>query len=151
MKKINCTRIVCLILALTMFAALCFSGCAANQSKSLYAEAENWAYLETETEGKTADVFFICPTVYSGDSDTFNMPLEDTKAKESFLGATNMEKGIYDAESRFFAPYYRQAGLNVYEMASADREQYLTIAYADVKQAFEYYLEHYNNGRPIFI
>ena len=139
---------LCLILVVSMLAALCLSGCA---GKNIYAQAENWAYLETDATEKAADVFFICPTVYGGDGDTFNMALDDEKTKESFVGATNMEKGIYDGDSRFFAPYYRQAALNVYEMAIADREQYLSIAYEDVKLAFEYYLEHYNNGRPIVL
>ena len=151
MKKIRGMRTLCLMLVVSMLAALCMSGCAGKQNGNIYAQAENWAFLETDTSEKTADVFFICPTVYGGDSDTFNMALDDDKTKESFVGATNMEKGIYDGESRFFAPYYRQAGLNAYELDSADREQYLRIAYEDVKLAFEYYLEHYNSGRPIVL
>ena len=151
MKNNRCLRTLCLVLVVSVLAALCMSGCANKQNENMYAQAENWAYLETETSEKTADVFFICPTVYGGDSNTFNMALDDDKTKESFVGATNMEKGIYEGDCRFFAPYYRQAGLNVYEMAPADREQYLSIAYADVKLAFEYYLEHYNNGRPIVL
>lgn len=79
------------------------------------------------------------------------MPLSDGEARESFLGATNMEKGIYDAESRFFAPYYRQAGLSVYELPAEEREPYLALAYEDVCAAFDYYLEHYNEGRPIIV
>ena len=78
-----------------------------------YSNAENWAYLETEATDKTADVFFICPSVYGGSDDACNMSLSDTDTKESFVGAINMEKGIYDADSRFFSPYYRQIGLNV--------------------------------------
>lgn len=144
-------RTLGLVLVLSMLAALCLSGCASQKSENLYALSENWAYLETDASEKTADVFFICPTVYSGDSNRFNMALDDAETKESFLGATNMEKGIYDGDCRFFAPYYQQAGLNVYEMEPVDREQYLSIAYADVKQAFEYYLKHYNNGRPIVL
>ena len=151
MKKVRYLRTLCLILVVSMLAALCLSGCVDKNTKNLYAQAENWAYLETDATEKAADVFFICPTVYGGDSDTFNMALDDEKTKESFVGATNMEKGIYDGDCRFFAPYYRQAALNVYEMESADREPYLSIAYEDVKLAFEYYLEHYNNGRPIVL
>ena len=151
MKKIRSMQALCLVLVVSILAALCLSGCADKQSENMYALPENWAYLETDTAGKTADVFFICPTVYGGDSNSFNMALDDTDTKESFVGATNMEKGIYDGDCRFFAPYYRQAGLNVYEMESADREPYLRIAYEDVKLAFEYYLEHYNNGRPIVL
>ena len=88
-----------------------------------YSAPANWAYLESEEdERKPADVFFICPSVYGGSEDACNMSLSDEDTKESFMGAINMEKGIYDDESRFFAPYYRQIGLNVYEMEEAERE-----------------------------
>ena len=127
------------------------AGCTAEKEQpSAYAQAGNWAYLEVDKTAD-ADVFFICPTVYGGDEDSFNMPMDDEDAKSDFLGATNMEKGIYDSDARFFAPYYRQAGLNVYELSAEDREEYLSLAYADIKEAFLYYLEHYNNGRPFIL
>ena len=67
------------------------------------------------------------------------MSLEDEGAKESFLGAINMEKGIYDEDCRFFAPYYRQMGLSIYELEREDWEEYLAVAYEDVEDAFSYY------------
>lgn len=120
------------------------------ESVSIYAQSENWAYLETE-ETAPADVFFICPTVYGGGEDNFNMSLDDETTKADFLGATNMEKGIYDEDARFFAPYYRQVGLAVYELPAKEREPYLELAYEDVKDAFTYYLENYNQGQPIIL
>ncbi len=130
--------------------AVILSGCGAAGQASMYAQADNWAYLETE-ETQSADVFFLCPTVYAGQEDCWNMPLEDEAAKASFLGAINMEKGIYDQDCRFFAPYYRQAGLSVYLFSPEEREPYLASAYEDVKDAFLYYLDHYNQGRPIIV
>ncbi|HIY61547.1 MAG TPA: DUF3089 domain-containing protein [Candidatus Eisenbergiella pullistercoris] len=124
---------------------------AAAEAAPNYSDAANWAYLETENTDKTADVFFICPSVYGGSDDACNMSLSDADTKESFVGAINMEKGIYDADSRFFAPYYRQIGLNVYDMPEADREPYLETAYADVRDAFLYYMDNYNEGRPIVL
>ena len=131
----------------------CLIGCGqADKARSVeYAKAENWAYFEEDKEASLTDVFFICPTVYGGGKDDWNMPLDDQEARESFLGATNMEKGIYDGAGRFFAPYYRQAGLSVYELPAEEREQYLTIAYEDVKAAFTYYLEYCNDGQPIIV
>ena len=143
-------RVTCLSIVALLIAVLCLSGCTAKQ-ENIYAKAENWAYLETDTSDKEADVFFICPTVYGGDSENCNMALDDEETRQNFLGATNMEKGIYDTDCRFFAPYYRQVGLSVYQMDVQDREQYLEIAYEDVKQAFEYYMENYNDGRPIVL
>lgn len=116
-----------------------------------YSLKENWAYLEKEDSDKDADIFFICPTVYGGTENSFNMSLDDTETKADFLGATNMEKGIYDDNARFFAPYYQQVGMNVYNLPIEDREQYLEIAYEDVRASFEYYMKHYNEGRPIIL
>ena len=105
----------------TLVLVFALAGCGQTAETSLYAQTENWAYLETD-KSADADVFFICPTVYGGGEDSYNMPLDDKDAKSDFLGATNMEKGIYDAEARFFAPYYRQVGLNVYELPAEEQE-----------------------------
>ncbi len=113
-----------------------------------YSDLANWAYFESGGTDKAADVFFVCPTVYMGGD---NMSLSDEKTKSNFLGATNMEKGIYDDDSRFFAPYYRQAGLEVYTMDDSEREKYLASAYEDIKDAFEYYYKNINDGRPIIL
>lgn len=145
-KRVKSVLIVVLFVVVMLFA-----GCGNRQTQNIYSDSSKWAYLETNVDDKEADVFFICPTVYGGDENTFNMSLDDEDTKKSFLGAINMEKGIYDEECRFFAPYYRQAALNVYEMESADREKYLEIAYEDVKRAFEYYMEYYNDGHPIVL
>lgn len=118
--------------------------------ESIYSEVDNWAYL-AQGEDKEADLFILCPTVFSGDNNNHNMSLSDTDSKESFLGALNMEKGIYEDNCRMFAPYYRQAGLDVYEMTAEEREPYLESAYQDVKEAFIYYMENYNDGRPYIL
>ena len=130
---------------------MCFTGCA-NQTVTDYAKSANWAYLESDKREKKADVFFICPTVYFGESGSENMSLSDDDSMGNFLGAINMEKGIYAEDCRFFAPYYRQAGLCVYELKSPDeQEKYYEPAYSDVKAAFEYYMEHYNQGADMCI
>lgn len=133
------------------FLMLLLAGCSRKEAGVDYAKAENWAYCESGEPEDQADVFFICPTVYGGSEGAENMPMEDQEARESFLGATNMEKGIYDDTCRFFAPYYRQAGLYVYGLPEEEREPWLSAAYEDIKAAFSYYLEHYNEGRPIIL
>lgn len=140
-----------IIISVFFILSICLCGCTNQDNSTDYSDKSNWAYFEADAKDKTADVFFVCPTVYSGADDTYNMELTDEKVKEDFVGAINMEKGIYDEDSRFFAPYYRQAGLNVYTMDISDREQYLELAFNDVKNAFEYYYENCNNGRPIIL
>lgn len=122
-----------------------------------YSQNINWAVCEAETsemsevQTKEADVFFICPTASSGDEFTFNANMEDEEFRKSFLAATLMEKGIYDDNARFFAPYYRQATLEVYSLPEEQRDIPLDYAYEDIKNAFEYYLNNFNNGRPLIL
>lgn len=119
-----------------------------------YGAVANWAYTGSTVKGEKpkADVFFICPTVYFGKAGAENMSLQDTETKANFLGATNMEKGIYETNTRFFAPYYRQVGLYVYEMKDRkEQEKYFRTAYKDVSRSFKYYLKHYNEKRPIIL
>ncbi len=139
-----------LLSLLLLLAVACLGGCGRRAAVD-YGDPSNWAYYETEDDAKAADVFFVCPTVYLGGSDGHNMALTDQAAKADFLGATNMEKGIYDDACRFFAPYYRQAALDVYEMEPEARERYLALAFEDVKAAFETYYKDRNEGRPIIL
>ena len=116
-----------------------------------YADAKNWAFLEINKTFKDADVFFICPTVFAGDAAHLNMELTDEKAKKKFIGAINMEKGIYDENARFFAPYYRMAGFSSRGGGENVRKNALEYAYKDVRDAFLHYLKHYNKGRPFIL
>ena len=118
------------------------------QSGTDYANADNWAYFGIG-EGRAADVFLICPTVDM--KDEFNMSLEDEDTKASFLGALNMERGIYEDTARLYAPYYRQAAMKVYSMEPYEREPWLALAYEDISAAFDWYLAHENAGRPIVL
>ena len=119
-----------------------------SSSATQYASPENWAYCAEETP-KDVDLFIICPTVDLGGDGRYNMSLTDEKKKSSFVGALNMELGIYDQECNVFAPYYRQITLSTYSDENCD--EYLAIAYRDVKAAFTYYIKHYNNGRPFVL
>ena len=113
-----------------------------------YYNERNWAYYGIG-EGKDADLFLICPAVDT--NDEYNMSLDDKETKKSFLGALNMERGIYEGCTRMYAPYYRQAAMKVYDLDPEKREPYMQIAYSDVAAAFDYYLEHENQGRPIVL
>ena len=113
-----------------------------------YAQATNWAYLGIG-EDKEADLFLVCPTIDMKEES--NMSLEDEENKASFLGALNMERGIYEEVTQLYAPYYQQAAMMAYDLDQESREVILEAAYQDVSNAFAYYLSHYNQGRPIVL
>ena len=139
-KKLTALLLV-LVLALTLSA---YQG----RERVDYAQEENWAWLGIGQD-KAADVFLVCPTVDM--KDEFNMSMTDEATKANFLGALNMERGIYEDSARLFAPYYRQAAMKVYSLTQQEREPYMALAYRDVSDAFSYYLENLNQGRPIIL
>lgn len=136
-----------ILLSFLLFLGSCTQKEVKQESNQLnYALSENWAYLPFSTD-EGIDVFFIAPTVFGGDSVSFNLSLDNKEVKENFLGAINMEKGIYDANANFYAPYYRQASLTAYLSRGYDEEsdnilvnQAFQMAYSDVEEGFEYYL-----------
>lgn len=111
----------------------------------IYSNNEMWAIKEDDESNK-ADTFLIAPTASSG---TGNMDLSISKNKSKFLGACLMQAGIYNEKTRVFAPYYHQSLLDNY--LTEENEKYLNIAYQDIKESFDYYLNHYNNGNYIII
>ena len=142
-------RAVALItLAVMMLGVLC--ACSQKADVTDYSQSENWAYYAVG-EGKEADLFLICPTVDMGKDGEYNMDMDDAETKESFVGALNMERGIYEESATMYAPYYRQMTFPAYSLSDEEMKPYGEMAYRDVAAAFEYYFENCNNGRPIIL
>ena len=118
-----------------------------------YSDAANWAYAGEESGETAADVFFLAPSAFGGKEGAYLMDLQNAKGRANFVGVINMEKGIYDDETRFYAPFYRQVGYRVYgnELPEGQVKQLKDFAYGDVKDAFTYYLEQLNHGRPFIL
>ena len=111
--------------------------------------------LKNSLQDSLADVFFIYPTSYTDMKmpDGWNANIDDAKINsKTDKESIRYQASVFNKYCRVFAPRYRQANLDAFyttnkEAANAS----LDTAYQDVKKAFEYYLEHYNNGRPIII
>jgi hypothetical protein len=133
-----------------------------------YDNLENWAahpwkkdnadsipqdLINKEIIDSVADVFFIHPTTYTQkefiewNADINNKELNENTDKTTIL----YQASVFNKRCRIFAPRYRQAHINVFYINEDLASVYFDIAYNDIKNAFEYYLEHYNNGRPIII
>lgn len=132
-----------------------------------YARAEHWSCLPNQADfadltppavipeaqaTAPADVFFIHPTTYLG-GEAWNAPVDSAELnQDTDERAVKHQASIFNAAGRVFAPRYRQMVLGgFYGDDSLSRRQALEVAYADVKAAFEYYLAHWNQGRPIIL
>lgn len=116
-----------------------------------YSKSANWVFNENDVKGKAADIFVVCSTAIEGDETHFNMDLEDKEMRGAFAATTALESGTYGDQVRVFAPYYRQVGLSSCYLSEEEREKYFNIGFQDIQDAFEYYMEHYNNGRPFIL
>jgi hypothetical protein len=113
------------------------------------------APLKNEIRDSAVDVFFLHPTTF-----TSNRKLENTNAgiDDDYINAKTdyssilYQSSVFNQQCRVFAPRYRQA--HIASFFSKDKEKAaktFDLAYEDIKNAFEYYLKNWNNGRPIII
>ncbi len=112
-----------------------------------YASDSNWLY-DGIGDDKPVDVFIVAPSV-----DTISETNSEIteKYKQRFRNAMNQQQALYANTAKLYAPYYRQASLKAYEYDPAFRDEIISNAYIDVSEAFKYYLENKNNGRPIIL
>ncbi|MBU3713753.1 MAG: DUF3089 domain-containing protein, partial [Ferruginibacter sp.] len=99
------------------------------------------------------DVFFIHPTTYTQKRFTeWNATLDDVELnKKTDETSILYQASVFNESNRVFAPRYRQAHIQSFFIDEITSSAYFDIAYSDIKEAFEFYLDHYNNGRPIII
>ena len=138
-------RFICIVL---IFSCSLFS--VFPDGKTDYSDKANWAYF-SDGEDKKADLFIIAPTVDMGKAGNTNMSFSDEKRMANFLGALNMERGIFDGTCRLYSPYYHQMTMKVYSSSPEEKETAFNTAYEDVRSAFMYYMKNENSGRPFIL
>ena len=135
-----------------------------------YAEDANWAALPTrldsadivplkewmDVQGKAeVDVFFIHPTTYTKrhGNNRWNAEISDEKLNQRTDASTiRYQASLFNGVGNVYAPRYRQAHIeSFYSKNKRDAASALNLAYEDVRNAFRYYLDHHNNGRPFII
>lgn len=100
---------------------------------------------------KEVDVFYVHPTIYQkGPLWNASLDMEKINRKVDKY-PVRLQASVFNASCRVYAPRYRQAVVKVFYDESEDGEKALDFAYQDVKRAFKYFLEYYNNGRPFII
>ncbi|HEX4195914.1 MAG TPA: DUF3089 domain-containing protein [Caulobacteraceae bacterium] len=121
-----------------------------------YSAAMSWALLPAQPATWTAadppaDVFFVHPTTFDGGRD-WNGPIDDDKANR-LLRRTMLPNYAepFARVGRIFAPRYRQASLYTALTLRDDARDARKFAYGDVRRAFDEFLDHFNQGRPLIV
>ena len=133
--------------------------------KPNYSDKDSWAVLpenipdeisifNIDENKKEADVFYIYPTLIDSknqrewNSDIWN---EDIRNDVINRPVKYQASAWLDA-GNLYVPYYRQAHIRVFnDKFRVDGDKALNLAYNDIKEAFSYYLENFNNNKPFII
>lgn len=103
-----------------------------------------------------ADVFFIHPTIFTYEPKNeykWNGSIEDIELNKKVDETTILNQAsVFNGSCKVYAPRYRQAHYSAFTTdLPSNKKQSLDLAYSDIKAAFEYYMKHWNKGRPIVI
>jgi len=149
MKKINS-----LLLGVMLFLAACNTKTQVEREATAidYADTTYW-YAFGDTD-KPADVFYVYPTVsaisFADNDSSWFADITQAEVREEANGNQRFNKMLYD-DYNFFAPYYRQMIFESYNQPDSILRKNAAFAAQDVKEAFQYYMAHGNQGRPFFL
>lgn len=112
----------------------------------------------------TVDVFFLHPTSYldsnrinaarlddANERYRWNASIHDASVNKSTDEGSMLNQASAFNHYRVFAPRYRQAHIRSFYIVDSLAEKFFDIAYEDIKNAFLFYLENENKGRPFII
>ena len=149
MKKINS-----LLLGVMLLVAACNTKTPVEPETTAidYADTTYW-YAFGDTD-KPADVFYVYPTVstisFADNDSSWFADITQAEVREEANGDQRFNKMLYD-DYNFYAPYYRQMIFESYNQSDSILRENVAFAAQDVKDAFHYYMEHGNQGRPFFL
>ncbi len=119
-----------------------------------YADSIPQSLRSDYSQDTSADIFFVHPTTYTNILRPFgwNAPVDNAALnQQTDKGTILFQCSIFNEAGLVYAPRYQQANLDAFlPINEVKGKQALDRAYEDVKAAFQYYLDHYNNGRPYY-
>ena len=111
--------------------------------------------LFNERKDSSVDVFFLHPTTYTTKlkGRSMNADIDDAYINAKTDYSTILyQASVFNQHARVFSPRYRQVNISVFFMKDKEKaDSAFELAYNDLKSAFEYYLQHWNKGRPVII
>ncbi len=114
-----------------------------------YSDMSHWLTIPAVND-KEADLFFVYPTCYSGD-DMF-AGIDDQLMRLRANGALEAQASAFSTVANVYAPLYRQTGNSTLKLSAEELERVnSSFPQADIMASFDYYIKHFNNGRPFIL
>jgi len=108
--------------------------------------------ISDDLADKAVDVFFVHSTGFVGPGGwNSTMEIENSEAQSIEYMLSSMAS-IFNGCCNIYAPHYREANIQSFMPEKFEfGTQALDLAYQDVAEAFDYYLQHFNKGRPFIV
>ena len=117
-----------------------------------YSQSSYW--FSSNDNSKDVDIFYVYPTVittpYNENNHSWLADISIDSIKTMANENQDFNKRLY-SDYNFFAPYYRQIILDAYKQNAWKIRRSKHVAASDVENAFQYYMEHFNGGRPFIL
>ncbi|MDN0066471.1 DUF3089 domain-containing protein [Bacteroides gallinaceum] len=148
------TGIACLLLALVS----CEKDSSAPASDTIdYSDNRCWFENKQDATGKDVDLFYVVPTCIWDYTDSLgqtrhHMDIFSAEQRALTDPSIQLAKSVLADSCNFFSPYYRQISMDSWlTLDTALIEERFKLAYQDVADAFHYYMEHDNQGKPFIL
>jgi hypothetical protein len=115
-----------------------------------YRSAYYWV-MRDDNPDKPFDVFFMHPTSYFTTNTGYNASFFDEAVRPATDITTQTKVSVFESTCNIYAPRYRQVSIVALTMPPEDTGPYYQVAESDMLDAFNYYIDHCNNGRPYFL
>ncbi len=116
-----------------------------------YSDTAQWYIAD---RGAAVDVFYIvsteCDDYTLGGKPMHYADTRNDSIRTLLYGEMVGVDRLLAGELNYYSPYYRQVTMKTYTSDSLVDAR-MPLAYGDVRKAFDYYLEHYNNGRAFIL
>ena len=123
----------------------------------VYSDAAMWFNSQDATADKGADVFYIVSTweldweTPSGEVSHYADVWNEGHRKNMSIEISKI-RNVFGKGNNFYSPFYRHITLNVWMTRDENHiTQMLKPSMTDICNAFDYFLENYNNGRRIIL
>ncbi len=121
-----------------------------------YAQTNAWFQTGKAINPDLLDVFYLIPTagqdwVDANGATHHILDINNPEHRATMEMRYNIAAPIFGDSANLFSPYYQQITLEVWAGGPDSINKYYPIAFADVKASFDYYMEHWNNGRDFIL
>ncbi|MEA4894637.1 MAG: DUF3089 domain-containing protein, partial [Oscillospiraceae bacterium] len=119
-----------------------------------YSKTDNWLTLPDTTD-HDVDVFYLYPTTYYrlSSDDPVVCEIDNILMRKNAVSAYKRQATAFSTVGNIYAPYYRQPdAVTTLSISGKEKDELLGGATKeDIFAAFDYYIKHYNNGRPYIL